>query len=384
MFRWHILTGEYPPQPGGVSDYTRLVARGLAAAGDEVQVWCPPCGQPLPADPGVLVRRLPDHCGPRSLVALHTGLMREGPQARLLVQYVPHAFGFKAMNLPLCWWLTLRRRLPLWVMFHEVSCPVERGLPWKHRLLGHVTRRMAALVARSARRILVSTPIWESVLRTITPLRCPVTWLPVPSNVPPNVPPTRIAEVRARLRTGPVREVIGHFGTFGALMGERLASILPPLLQGRRERLALLIGQGGERLSCALADRYPELRPQLRATGALPAEEIAPHLASCDVLVQPYPDGVTTRRTSLMAGLALGIPCVTTVGRVSEPLWQSSSAVALAPVGSDQALVSCVETVLADSGLHRSLAERSVRLYQEHFSLERTIAGLRGDDTSRP
>ena len=26
---WHILTGEYPPAPGGVSDYTRAVARAL-------------------------------------------------------------------------------------------------------------------------------------------------------------------------------------------------------------------------------------------------------------------------------------------------------------------------------------------------------------------
>jgi hypothetical protein len=37
----HIITPEYPPQPGGVSDYTAQVATGLAEAGDEVQVWCP-------------------------------------------------------------------------------------------------------------------------------------------------------------------------------------------------------------------------------------------------------------------------------------------------------------------------------------------------------
>ncbi len=42
---WQIVTGEYPPQPGGVSDYTRLVARGLAGAGDRVEVWAPPCGR---------------------------------------------------------------------------------------------------------------------------------------------------------------------------------------------------------------------------------------------------------------------------------------------------------------------------------------------------
>lgn len=31
MNRWRLLMGEYPLQPGGVSDYTRQVARGLTA-----------------------------------------------------------------------------------------------------------------------------------------------------------------------------------------------------------------------------------------------------------------------------------------------------------------------------------------------------------------
>ena len=35
---WQVITGEYPPQPGGVGDYTAQVAAGLAAAGDEVHV----------------------------------------------------------------------------------------------------------------------------------------------------------------------------------------------------------------------------------------------------------------------------------------------------------------------------------------------------------
>src|SRR5262249_49065983 len=93
--RWHIVTGEYPPQAGGVSDYTRLVARGLALAGDCVDVWAPPCDSESPeCDSGVTVRRLPDHYGPRSLRVLNRELdVLPGPR-RLLVQYVPHAFGW--------------------------------------------------------------------------------------------------------------------------------------------------------------------------------------------------------------------------------------------------------------------------------------------------
>ena len=38
---WHVITNEYPPQTGGVSDYTQQVARALVEQGDEVHVWCP-------------------------------------------------------------------------------------------------------------------------------------------------------------------------------------------------------------------------------------------------------------------------------------------------------------------------------------------------------
>ena len=93
---WHVLTGEYPPQSGGVSDYTRQLARGLVEAGDRVEVWAPPCEQhdgPGTVDLGVTVHRLPDRFGPRSLWRLTQALNRMPAPRRILVQYVPHAFG---------------------------------------------------------------------------------------------------------------------------------------------------------------------------------------------------------------------------------------------------------------------------------------------------
>ena len=37
---WHIITCEYPPSVGGVSDYSFTLASGLGATGT-VHVWCP-------------------------------------------------------------------------------------------------------------------------------------------------------------------------------------------------------------------------------------------------------------------------------------------------------------------------------------------------------
>ena len=160
MTRWAILTGEYPPQHGGVSDYTRLVAEGLAAVGDEVAVYAPPQGLgPDSAPPGVQVRRLPDRFGLRGLRWLDRELVRCRPD-RVLIQYVPHAFGWKAMNLPFVAWVLIRRvrrRDDVRVMFHEVAFPWVRR-PLRHNVLAAVNRVMAAVLLRACTRAYVSHP----------------------------------------------------------------------------------------------------------------------------------------------------------------------------------------------------------------------------------
>jgi hypothetical protein len=189
MLSWDIITGEYPPQFGGVSDYTYLLAHGLRDAGDEVDVWAPKCGNADSAghrDEGVVVHRLPGCFGPRALVELDRELRRRGKFRQMLVQYVPQMYGWRAMNVGFCTWLRWRRDLQPWVMFHEVAMPLIAGQPWRHRMLAGVTRKMATLVAQAAERVLVSIPNWEILLHQLGAAPRPTTWLQVPSNMPTN------------------------------------------------------------------------------------------------------------------------------------------------------------------------------------------------------
>ena len=168
---WHILTGEYPPVPGGVADYTRLVARALVTQGDAVTVWTPASGHVAfgTDDHGVRIEALPDHFGPRALAALECRVGRRDPAHRLFVQYVPHAFGWRGGNLPFCLWLATRPRRATWVMFHEVYVPIDRRQSLLANGLGVVTRAMASLVAAAASRIFVSIPAWERLVRPSAP-----------------------------------------------------------------------------------------------------------------------------------------------------------------------------------------------------------------------
>jgi hypothetical protein len=104
---WHIVTSEYPPDVGGVSDYTRQVAEGLARMGDEVHVWCPRSAESAAA-PRLHVHPDLGRIGPSDLKRLSERMMAFRSPRRLLVLWVPHGFGYHSMNVWFCLWLAER------------------------------------------------------------------------------------------------------------------------------------------------------------------------------------------------------------------------------------------------------------------------------------
>src|SRR5438094_5217767 len=107
---WHIITCEYPPQPGGVSGYTRMVAKGLAEQGDRVHVWCPSSPEPEAAMPGVNVHRELGRMSFHDLFRAGRLLNKFPKPRRLLVQWVPHGYGYRSMNLAFCLWIWNRAK----------------------------------------------------------------------------------------------------------------------------------------------------------------------------------------------------------------------------------------------------------------------------------
>ena len=371
--RWQILTGEYPPQPGGVSAYTRLVARALAEAGDHVDVWAPPCATAGEPDPGVSVRRLPDRFGRRSLDVLDRQLDALPDPRRVLVQYVPHAFGWKAANVPFALWLRSRRRDSVWIMFHEVAYPVGAGYGVGENLLGAITRRMAAIAGRAAERIFVSIPAWQPVVESLAGTRAPIVWLPVPSTISPVDDPAGSALVRSRVAQG--RPVVGHLGTYGRLIRPMLEASLRALLS-MTDCSVLLLGRQGDTFRDELMVRHPQFGGRIVAPGDLSDVDLSHYVSACDVMLQPYPDGVSSRRTSVMVALAHGRPVVTNVGPLSEPLWSECRAVVIA--GNDSgALAASTLRVLSNRTLCRDLSARARALYAERFDLTHTVDRLR-------
>lgn len=375
---WRLITGEYPPQPGGVSDYSRLVANGLAAAGDSVHVYAPPIRASEYSDLGVEIHRLPGHFDPRSLGRLGRELhsLSGGTAGEVvLVQYVPHAFGFKAMNLAFCFWLYAlsRTKRRIIVMFHEATAPWQRGQPVKLQVLASVTAAMAMLAARAATLIFVAIPAWKNRLARFAG-RTRMEWLPVPSNVPVTEDADAVSEMRRGLNA---KTIIGHFGTNDNAISQSVKLVIPQVLEVSPAVRILLIGRNSMVLKESIAEGRPGLANRIHATGGLPEKGISVALSSSDLMLQPYPDGVSTRRGSVMAALAHQRAIVTTAGILTEPLWSESGAVAVTPVGDHTAMSAELMRLIRDEDERHRIGSAGKRLYDERFALHHTIRVLR-------
>lgn len=367
-----ILTGEYPPVVGGVSDYSAQVARGLAAVvgARAVHVFAPRPARRGAGDDAIIVHELPDHFGVASLAMLEDTIDRIPRPIHVIVQYVPHAFGWRAMNWPLCAWLRWRGQTDrITVIFHEVSYPLRRGQPLRHNLLAAVNHRMAAMLARAAARggILATIPAWADLLRRLG-ARGHIEISPVPSNLPIEVDPCTIRQARSRF-SGAAGSLVGVFGSFGPQVMPMLLGILPRL--ERADRRIVLIGAGSTEFLARTS-----LGSGAIATDALDKPTAAAAIAACDLMIQPYPDGVSGRRSSTAAALALGTPVVTNGGALTEAFWRSSGAAALAESPAVEEIVKTAEITLGDAARREAMRRNGLRLYDERIAARHTIARL--------
>ena len=384
MPEWHLITSEYPPDIGGVADYSRVVARGLSDAGEIVHVWCREAGRSSSAHgsesmESVFVHREFNDFSPAELRSVGRQLDRFAAPRRLLIQWVPHGYGYRSMNVPLCFWLwqrAARKHDRIEVMVHEPFLAFGEGSR-KQDCAAAIHRLMVFMLLKAATKVWISIPAWKDRLAPfVLGGGKSFEWLPVPSSIPVVDDPVGVAALRGEYVSHDA-SLVGHFGAYDQYMVGLMSELLPLLLASRDDVSVILLGKGSMELRELLVSQRPDLSGRLHATGSLDAEALSRHVSACDVMLQPYQDGVSGRRTSAMTALSHGVPIVTTSGKATEMVWNESGAACLVEVGDLRALMNITSQLLNSVKLRTAKSKQSKSLYFERFDARHTISALR-------
>jgi glycosyltransferase involved in cell wall biosynthesis len=369
---WHLVTPEFPPLMGGVSEHSRVLAAAALQRGREVHVWTRTGALPLD---GVQIHTTPGTFSPADLERTDAALDRCPGPREILVQWVPHGFGYRGMNVQFARWVASRAAKGdrVDVMVHEPFVDYFGG-SWTQPARALVQRYMTRTVLRPARRVWMSIPGWQERLAPMLPGASSLRVLPIPGTIPVDHAPDAVAEVRSRL-LGPARWLAGYFGTGGEYAESALQMAVGALASRRDDVAFVCIGRGSEEVAQRLRLPRAKERGHAISTGALGPAALSHALSACDALIQPYVDGVSGRRTTTISALEHGVPVATTFGVLSEPYWRQTEAVAVVPAECPKLLGEAADYLLSDArnGTARSAA---VALYRARFAPDVALAPL--------
>lgn len=386
---WHIITGEYPPKPGGVSDYTEIVATAMAKAGRPPRVWTSIDASRandadfeagVVEDFGVIVHRLGGRWSPSDLDRLEAAIERTPAPRRLLIQYTPNSWGYKGMNLGFCRLIARRsaRGDEIWTVIHEPYYFFKLWDKPTRWLIATANRLMLRTLLGASTRIYITIPYWEARIRPWAPRGVPIECLPIVSNIPVVSDPVAVEAVRARY-AGEGRAIVGCFSTFGNNVERIQAAVLRELVVDRSDRVFLLIGRGSKEFADRLISDKSSLAAKIIATGGLTRNELSIHIQACDMLAQAFPYGISGRNSTIVSALAHGAAITANSGPISEPFWSETDAAQIVPGNDIEKFAAAVDAILADPARLSAMRTAACRLYDERFSVDRLVARLLAD-----
>ena len=363
MASFHLVTPEFPPMIGGVSEHSRVVAQAAAARGLDVHVWSARDAQPMT---GITVHNELGSFATADFARADVLLNRYAAPRRLTVQWVPHGYGRRGMNVGFSRWIASRRahgdRVD--VIVHEPFMDYF-GSSWTQPARAIVQRYMARTLLRSARRVWMAIPGWEQrLLPILRAADIPLGILPVPGTIPVVDDLEAVAALRRQLSRGG-RHIAGYFGAGGEYAEHALAAAMPALMHQAADLTVLCLGRGSERVAERVGHSVSHPSAVI-PTGSLSRRSLSLHLQVCDVLVQPYVDGVSGRRTTTISALEHGIPVATTVGALSEPFWRTAPAVEVVEASRPSAIGSAT-LMLLEPARNTQGRSSALTLYRARF-----------------
>lgn len=354
-----LITGEYPPDQGGVGDYTQKIGKAFGLLGHDVHV---------------ITEKSPVS-SPQTLISVHREINNWGWSCWKQILRIAHRERLDVLNVqfqtaaygmhPAIHFVPTRwDKPPVVVTFHDLR------VPYLFPKAGPLRRKSIEMLARRADGVIVTNRDDESC---IAHHASRVARIPIGSNITPSLPDDYDRDAwRARLGIEADDLLLGYFGFLNeGKGGEDLIETLVTLVsQGYAAHLLLIGGRVGssDPTNVAYAERVDRLiarrglAERVHRTGFVPADEVSAHLEAVDVCVLPYRDGASLRHGSLHACLAHGRPIVTTHPAIETPEFRDGDTMLLFPVKDTEALAKGVTQVANNPDLRERLEKGATSL----------------------
>lgn len=311
-----LIVQTLPPHHDAIGEYTQCLAEELSKS-TRVAILLPDDISVAPIS-NTEIYQCFHRCGRRRFDGLFNHLLNLESTV-VLLQYNPFCWGKRGWAPDLVrLFHALRQNRPdlvIGMMFHE-TFTMNPG--WRAALLRSFQYPQYQALCKLADALFFSTEVWAVSCRKSIRDR-PVIHLPVGANLPPSV--ANRAAVRERL--GIPKEVVAC-GVFGGAHPSRMIGRIESAVRRIVERLGTnqavrFLHIGGEPIVWNLGG------VAVSATGRLPARQASDTIATLDLMINPFSDGVSTRRGSVIAGLQNGVPVLTTHGHHTDQVWFGGS-----------------------------------------------------------
>lgn len=333
--------------------------RSLGAGGNWLVVAPPPVG---PFD-GIadFSRGLADAVNatqPAKLAFSRAELAEDAGLRGVFLQYYPNAFVTMELPALLSQMSKLRARgVPIVTTVHEYWPPASSSL--KREVWRMLCKQTLKAVAARSSHLVATTPYAAGhLVRSGIAPAAKFSVIPVPSNIP---------AVAARA-PGPAPALVMFGQPYVLDRAVVLALARWIEHQSPRPRWIWIARSVAEMKKFWAEIGAPNV---IEFHGELPAADVSALIVQGTIGLGLYDDGVSTRRTTLTALLAHGLPVVGLEGRYTDGRLRDSGGFLLSPIGDAAALIANLQRLLNDASLQSSLASAAARLHAGELSWTR-------------
>lgn len=290
--------------PGGVGDFTRGLAERIRDHGSEVQILSRKGSSFADLDIDTI-----NGWGPFCLTAIRQWVKRHGISI-VNLQYQTAAYDMS----PFIHFLPGVVGVPLITTFHDLRHPYL--FPKAGALRNWIVMRLA----RSSAGVITTNQEDDLRLRELPNRRV----IPIGSSIPHlNRVDDMLAKRRWQAQCDAEAFVLGHFGFVKAIKGiDYLLEAMARLRAAGHDLRLVFIGGRRNTLDTSEDDAYLAtlddrighhgLNDAVFITGYLPDNEVAACFGAVDLMVLPFSDGASYRRSSLIAAIHCGCAILTT------------------------------------------------------------------------